>query len=107
MSLHDFSISESRYAEFFEHVFSLKKEVSTSVHVNLLVHDNVHFFASSSVVRDFIDKPRRSKRCKVEISFDPDFLVNLLIEDFDINFLSDEIVYAFFIEEDSKLMEKL
>ena len=57
---------------------------------------------SSSVDRDSIDEPRRSKRCKVETSFGPDFLTNFLTEDFDFNFLSDELVSAFFIKKDPK-----
>ena len=36
------------------------------------------------------------------ISFDPNFLTNFLIEDFDVNFLFDELVSAFVIEEGPK-----
>ena len=75
MSLHDFSISESKDTEFFEHVFALKN-VSTFVHINLPIHENVHMSSSSSVVRDCIDEYKRSKRHKVQTSFGPDFLMN-------------------------------
>jgi len=65
----------------FEQVFPLKKNASTSVYVNLPVHDNVHVSTSSSIVKDSIDEPRRSKRCRVEISFGLDLLAKFLIED--------------------------
>jgi len=100
MSLNDSSISESRDAEFFEGVFLLKKHDSTTVHETIHVHDNVHLSTFYSGVRISIDKPRRSKRPRVETSFVPDFLTNFLIKDFDVNFLSDEVISSFFIEED-------
>jgi len=57
----------------------------------------VHFPASSFVVRDSIDECRISKRHKVETRFDPDV---------DINFLSNELEFVFFIEEDPKTYEE-
>jgi len=57
---------------------------------------------SSSIFKDSIDEPRRIKRSGVETSFGLDFLTSFLIEDFDVNFLSDQLVSAFFIEEDPK-----
>ena len=56
MSLSDYSISEYRDAEFFEHVFSLKKKVPNAV------VDVVNLPASSSDVRDVVTEPRRSNR---------------------------------------------
>ena len=43
MSLNDFSISGSRDAKFFKHLFSLKKSDSTTVHETIRMHDNVPF----------------------------------------------------------------
>ena len=48
-----------------------------------------------------VDEPRMSKKCRVETSFDHDFLIIFFIEDF--YFLTDLLVFAFFIEEDSKI----
>jgi len=39
MSLKDSSTSESRDAEFFEHVFPLKRSFSTTVHETIPMHD--------------------------------------------------------------------
>jgi len=69
MSLNDFSIRYPRDAKFFEHDLPLKKNVSTTMHGTIFVHDNVPMFASSSFVRDSVDEPKRSKRCKVDTSF--------------------------------------
>ena len=58
--LSDFSISEYRDAEFFEHVFPLKKDVS---HVmSNVVPEHVNLPASNSSVRDLVTEPRRSKK---------------------------------------------
>ena len=76
MSLNDFSISESRDAEFFEHVFLLKKNGSTTMHETIPMHDNVHLSASNSGVRNSVDEPRRSKRPRIETCSGPDFLTN-------------------------------
>ena len=92
--------------EIFEHVLPLKHSDSTTVHETISVHDNVLLCDSISGVRISVDEPRRIKRPRVETSFGFDFLTNFLIEDFDINFLSDELVYAFFIEEDPQTYEE-
>jgi len=60
MSLSDFSIFEYRDAEFFEHVFPLKKDVPHVV--SNVVPEHVNLPASSSSVRDLVTEPRRSKR---------------------------------------------
>ena len=106
MSLNDLSISESRDAEFFEHVFPLKKNVPAPAHENIHMLDYVPLPASSSGVINLANEPRRSKRPGVETSFGPDFLTSFLIEDFDVNLLSDELVSAFFTEEDPKTYEE-
>ena len=102
ISLNDFFISESRDTEFFEHVFPLKMSDSTTLHETIPVHDNVPLSASYFGVRISVDELRRSKRPRVKTSFGPDFLTNFLIEDFDVNFLPDQLVSSFFIEEDPK-----
>ena len=61
MSLNGFSICESSNAEFLEHVFSLKKNISIVVHEAIPIDDNVNMPTSGSIVRDSIDQPRRSK----------------------------------------------
>ena len=93
-SLNDFTNHESRDAKFFDHVLPLKKDVSTIVPT----HDNVNMPASSYIVRDSIDEPRRSKRRRVWTSFGPNFLNTFLVEDFDVNLLTDELLSAFFIQ---------
>ena len=105
ISSEDSSINESRDAKFFEHVFPLKRNVSTIVHETIPMYDNMPMFVSSTSVKDSVDEPRRSKRPRVGTNFGPDFLTNSLIEDFNVNFVSDELVYAFFIEEDVKTYE--
>ena len=103
ISLNHFSISQSRDAEFFEQVFPLKKNFPAPVHENIHMRRNVPLFAYSSGVRNLVDEPKRSKRPRVETSLGPDFLTSFLIEGFEANLLSDELVSAFFIEEDLKL----
>ena len=107
MSLNDFFISESSDAEFFEHVIPLKRGDSTTVYEPVPMHDIVPLSASSYVVRISVDEHRRSKRPRVETSFGPNFLTNFLIEDFDVNFLSDELASTFFVEEDPKTYEEV
>ena len=106
MSLNNFSICESRDVEFFEHVFSLKKNVCIGVYETIFVHENVNMHAFSSVVRDPIDELRKSQRRKVETSFGPDFRITFLIEDFGVNFLTNELVSAFFLSSRSKNFRK-
>jgi len=76
------------------------------VHETIPVHDNMPLSISSSGVIILVDEPGRSKRTRVETSFGPDFLTNFLIEDFDVNFLFDQIVSSFLIEEDAKTYEE-
>ena len=70
------------------------------------MHDNVPLSASSFGLRISVDEPKRSKRPRVETSFGLNFLTKFLIEDFDVNFLSNELVSTFFIEEDPKTYEE-
>jgi len=70
------------------------------------MHDNVPLSTYSFGVKIPVDEPKRTKRPRVVTSFDPDFRTNFLIEDFDVNFLSDELVFSFFIEEDPKTYEE-
>ena len=107
MSLSDFSISEYRDVEFFEHVFPSKKDVPHIVpnvgpeHVNLPT--------SSSSVRDLATEPRRSKRQKAETSFGSDFITSFLIEvleSFDVDALTDEFVFQFLLKEDPKTLQE-
>ena len=74
MSLNDFSICKSRDAKFFDHVFPLKKNVSTTVHETVPVYDDENMLASSSIIRESIDEPRRSDKRRVETSLLPTFL---------------------------------
>jgi len=83
-------------------MFFFKEECIYFCVCNLHVHDNEHTSAFIFIVRDSIDEPRRSKRCRFKISFGHDFLTNFLIEDFDVTFLSDELESTFFIEEEPK-----
>jgi len=76
------------------------------VHRTVPVHDNMSMPASSYVVRDSIDEPRTSKRCRARTSFGSEFLTTFLIEGFDVNFLADELVFAFFIEQGPKTFTK-
>jgi len=78
MSLNDYSIFEYRDAEFFVHVFPLKKKVSNVASVSLL--ETVNLLASSSDVRDVVTEPRRSKRYRIETNFGPDFVAAFLVE---------------------------
>ena len=55
MSLSDFSISEYRDVDFFEHVFPLKKNVSHTV--SNVVPEHVNLPATTSSVRDLGTEP--------------------------------------------------
>ena len=70
MSLFEFSVSEYRDVEFFEHVFPLKRDVR---HV---VSESMNLAASSSSIRELVVEPRRSKRQTTETSFDPSFITS-------------------------------
>jgi len=68
------------------------------------VHDNVPMSASSSVVSNSVDEPKRSKRCRVETNFGHIILITFFVEGFD--FLTDELVFTFFIAEEAKTCEE-
>ena len=103
MSLSDFSIFEYRDAEFFEHVFPLKKDVPHII--PNVVPECVNLLASSSSVRDLATEPKKSKRQRIETSFDPSFITFFLVEvleSFDVDALTDEFVFQFLLKEDPK-----
>jgi len=78
------------------------------MHEIVPVHDDVKKLASNFIVRDSTNEPRSGKRLRVETSFSPEFLTTFFIEDCDVNFSIDELVCAFFMEEDPKsLVEAL
>jgi len=96
MSLSDFSISKHRDADFFEHVFPLKRDVPHVV--SNVVPECVNLPASSSSVKDLVTEPRRSKRQRTKTSFDPNFVTSFLVgllESFDTNALIVEFVFFF------------
>ena len=49
---------------------------------------------------------RGVKDAKLILVLHPDFLTAFFIEDFDVNFLTDELLSTFFIKEDSKTYEE-
>jgi len=67
MPLNDFYICELRGVKFFEHVFPLKKNVSTAMHKTMPVHDDENVFTSRSGVRESIDESRRSERLELRL----------------------------------------
>jgi len=102
MSLSYFSISEDRDAEFFEHVFPLKKDVH-------YVAPNVVFESIFPILscnfRELVSKPIRSKRQRTETSFSPDFITSFsieVLENFDTDPLTDEFMCLFLVKEDPK-----
>ena len=108
MSLSNFSISEYRDADFFEHVFPLKRNVSHTV--SNVVPEHVNLPAAGSSVRDLGTKPRRSKIQMIETSFGPDFITFFLVEvleNFDINALTDELVSLYLLKEDPKTYQEV
>jgi len=107
MSLSDYSISEYRDAEFFEHVFPLKKKVPNVV--SDAVPKTVKLPASSSDARVVVIEPKRSKRHKTETNFGPNFLTAFLVETFnklDIDVITEQLVTIFLIEEDPKTYQE-
>lgn len=103
MSLSDFSISEYRDADFFEHVFPLKRNVPHIV--SNIVPEHVNLPASSSSIENLGTEPRRSERQRIETSFDPNFITSFLVEvleNFDIDALTDKLVSLYLLEEDPK-----
>jgi len=59
MSLFDFSVSEYRDAEFFVHVFPLKRDVPHVV--SNAMSKSMNLPASSFSIRELVAEPRRSK----------------------------------------------
>jgi len=107
MSLNDYSIFEYRNAEFFEHVFPLKKKVSDVASIN--PSETVNLPASSFDVRVTVTKPRRSKRCRVKTNFGLDFVTAFLVETLDnlhVDVITKEFVSNFLIEEDPKTYQE-
>jgi len=78
MSINDYSISEYRDAEFFEHVFPLKKKVTDVASVN--PSETINLPASSANVRVTDTEPRRSKRPRTGTNFGLDFVTAFLVE---------------------------
>jgi len=78
MSLNDYSISEHRDVEFFEHVFPLKKKMSNRTSNS--ASETVNLLASSSDVIVTETEPTRSKRRRIETNFGPDFVTAFLVE---------------------------
>ena len=72
VSVNDYSISEYRDVEFFEHVFPLEKKLTDVASVNLP--------ASSSNDRVLVTEPRRGKRRRVETNIKPDFVTPFIVE---------------------------
>ncbi|OIT39058.1 hypothetical protein A4A49_56363, partial [Nicotiana attenuata] len=65
---------------------------------------NSHIVPSSSVIAsENENKLRRSKRCRIEASFGPDFITTFLTENIDSDVLSDELVSIYLKEEDPKI----
>ena len=106
MSVSDFSISKYMDAEFFEHVFPLKKDVPHVV--SNVVPEHVNLPASS--IRDLVIQPRRTKRQRTATSFGPDFITSFLVEvlkSSDVDALIDEFVSLFLLKEDPKTYQEV
>jgi len=107
MSLNDYVIFEHRDAEFFEHVFSLKRGVTDVASINPSI--SVKLLDSSSNDRILESEPIRSKRRRVETNFGPDFITAFLIEycnSSDVDVITEEFVSNFLIEEDLKTYQE-
>ncbi|KAD6453934.1 hypothetical protein E3N88_08640 [Mikania micrantha] len=101
MLLSDRSIIESCNAEFFEDEFPLKKLKGIMSSVNVSQVD-----PSSSIKEIEHVEPRRSKRCRTETSFGPDFLTSFLTENFHVDMLSEDFVSIFLLENDPKTYQE-
>jgi len=107
MSLNDYVISDHRDAEFFEHVFPLKRGVTDVTSINPSI--SVKLSDPNSNDRVLETEPRRSKRRRVEINFGPDFITAFLIESFNssgVDVITEEFVSNFLIEEDPKTYQE-
>ncbi|KAL0541446.1 hypothetical protein IC582_021491 [Cucumis melo] len=109
MCLNDKTINESRDAEFFEHVFSLKQSLYAP-NLSNRMHDPE--IVSETPVSETVDTPnlscelelRRSKRQRTEKSFGPDFLSTFIVErrdEIDCNFTN-----LYLIDEDPKTYQE-
>ncbi|TYK14234.1 ty1-copia retrotransposon protein [Cucumis melo var. makuwa] len=108
MCLNDKTINESRDAEFFEHVFSLKQslpvpDLSKRMHdpenPSIVSETPVSETVNTSNLRCELEL-RRSKRQRIEKCFGPDFLSTFIVErrdEIDCNFTN-----LFLIDEDPK-----
>ncbi|XP_075074780.1 uncharacterized protein LOC142162334 [Nicotiana tabacum] len=96
---------KSKDAEFFEHVFPLKNNVSSDMpnNASTSMPVNSHIVPFSSVTaNEHENKLRRSKRRRTEANFGPEFITTFLTENIDLDVLSNELVSIYLIEEDSK-----
>ena len=98
ISLNDYSISNYRYAEFFEHVFPIKKKVTDLASVNS--SESVNLPASRSNNRVSVTKPRRSRKRRIKTNFGPDFVTAFIVEsidNLDVDVITEEFVSNFLI----------
>ncbi|CAH9139832.1 unnamed protein product [Cuscuta epithymum] len=108
VSLNDRTICESRDAEFFEHIFPLKKHVDRNDCDSSVVNNLHNIHASSVPVLPVcsLDTPkhvtgtRKGKRKRRETSFGPDFLTTYLVEHSDQ--IDESFVSVFLLEQDPK-----
>lgn len=99
LSLNDYSISESRDAEFFEHIFPLKV---SDVNVSVSTSSDVTNVISSSLPLEKLNvEPRRSKRKRTNTSYGEDFITAFLLENPEK--IDKFAVSAFFMNEDPKV----
>ena len=107
MSLFDFSVFEYKIAEFFEHVFPLKRDVPHAM--SNAVSEYMNLPASSSSIRELVAEPRRSNRQRTETSFGPNFITFFLVEvleNFNTDGLTNEFMSLFLLEEDPKTYQE-
>ena len=100
MSLKDSTIYESQDAEFFEHIFPLKRTSNTNVSISSNVACVPLSLSSSSSKNEYVVEPRKGKRQITEKDFGPNFITAFFIENLDK--LNEQVVSAFLIEEDPK-----
>ncbi|XP_070046392.1 uncharacterized protein [Nicotiana tomentosiformis] len=85
-------VMEAKYTKNpFKNITSRKTELLELVHSDLAVIANEHE-----------NELRRSKRCRLETSFGPDFITAFLTENIDLDNFGDELVSIYLIEEDPK-----
>jgi len=77
--------------------------------VSINPSESVNLPASSSNDRVSVTEPRRSKRCRVETNFGPDFVTAFIVEsidNLDIDVITEEFVLNFLIEEGPKTYQE-